>query len=162
MASNSASVSGSTESRLPLASSGDAASSGIVRSSAERHEPQSPDGSDRHPIPARILGLRRRVVVGARRVELRRVGLGGAHDLADAGGTRAATRSSGRRSPARPPSSRASSCGPGSCARRPSPRGACGPGRGSRRRPARSSTASGPRRWTLAIRRAGRRVTSPR
>ena len=88
IASNSASVSGMTERRFPFASRRHSRERRDRAQLVERDERKGTDRRDGHPIPARISWVARRVVVLALRIELRRVGLGALHDLADAGDTR--------------------------------------------------------------------------
>ena len=144
MASNSWSASGITDRRLPRASRRDDGELGHRPQLVERDEAQLAHRRDGDPVPARIGGIRGRVVVLAGRVELGRVGLGAADDLADA-----------RRSGwlgvgvvddrlVADLASGAGRSGPGSCGSRPSPHGRRGRGRRSRTTRARSSAASTP------------------
>ncbi len=85
IASYSSSVSGMTDSRFPLASNALSTSSGMPFSSSSEHELELAIRRDGHPVPSRVVRIGRRVEVLRRRIELRRVGLGALHDLADAG-----------------------------------------------------------------------------
>ena len=146
---HSAAVTGCTDSRLPRRSSTISASARVVAQLRQRHDARELGVElDVDRVPARIVARAVAIEVPVARIELGRVGVAGADDFRACPRPPAAPRSSDRRARRRRRRCRcAGSCGPGSCAPRPS--GSCrpwrAPGRRWRTRWVRtSSTSTGP------------------